>query len=344
MRLFQTYGTAEQIIRHVDDFHHDLSESTAALLRRPPWAQIEKERRWATADGHDILTWADRRYPAALLQIPSPPPVLFVRGDTNCLNAENIAVVGTRKPTITGINATMEITTGLLKHAFNIVSGLALGIDTRAHETAVNQGGATIAVIGTGIDRCYPARQKTLAERICAHGGAIVPEFPLGTPPKREHFPRRNRIISGLSRGTVVVEAATRSGSLITAYQALEQGREVFAVPGSIFNPQARGCHALIRQGAKLVETADDIIEELRPLTEAALTKPQSENCFGHEQERPSGHGGILYDCLGHEPTPIETLTERCRLPVDKVMSELMVLELHGWIKAMPGGLYIRCR
>ena len=221
--------------------------------------------RWLEADNHHLILFGDSAYPTLLAEITNPPPLLFVRGDKSLLTHPQLAMVGSRNPTRGGLENARAFASHLAAAGLGIISGLAMGIDGASHEGALEANGLTIAVAATGLDQVYPARHRRLADRI-ADNGAIISEFPIGTRPQAEHFPRRNRIISGMSMGTLVVEAAQRSGSLITARNAGEQGREIFAIPGSIHNPLARGCHHLIRQGAKLVETAEDILEELGPL------------------------------------------------------------------------------
>jgi DNA processing protein len=295
---------------------------------------------WLAAPGNHLLRLDDPRYPDLLRQIPDPPPVLYVRGDPAALGNLQLAIVGSRNPTRGGLENARAFAAHLAGAGLTITSGLALGIDAAAHEGALAAGGTTIAVTGTGLDRVYPARHRELAHRIAGQG-ALVSEFPPGTPPRPAHFPQRNRIISGLSLGTLVVEAARRSGSLVTARHALEQGREVFAIPGSIHNPLARGCHALIRQGAKLVETADDILEELGALAVAVTADATA-------PDAPAGAGELdpeyrrLLDALGHDPLPIDELVARSGLTAESVSSMLLILELQGYVAPEAGGRYAR--
>ncbi len=228
----------------------------------PDRRRVSEELAWLAQDQAHLITMDDAGYPGLLREIPDPPPLLYVRGDPRVLVQPQIAITGSRNPTTDGRHNAGEFAAALSRAGLVVTAGLALGIDASAHQAALLAGGSTIAVLGTGVDRVYPSRHRDLAHEI-AHRGAIVSELPLGSAPRREHFPRRNRIISGMSLGVLVVEAGMRSGSLITARLAAEQGREVFAIPGSIHSPLARGCHALIRQGAKLVENTSDILEEI---------------------------------------------------------------------------------
>jgi len=314
----------------------------AQYFANPDWNTVEQDLRWLAQPGHHALTLQDRAYPPWLKEIHDPPPILYVQGDPSCVSSPQIAVVGSRNPTPAGLEFAHEFAAELTRHGFTVTSGLAAGIDAGAHRGALMAGGTTIAVAGTGLDRVYPARHRQLAADI-AQVGAVVSEFPLGSPPLPESFPRRNRIISGLSRGTLVVEAALQSGSLITARAALEQGREVFAIPGSIHNPCARGCHALIRAGAKLVEDIHDILEELGPV--ASGNDPAV--------SRRSGHRATLIPQLNepfatvlrqidYAPTSIDTLIERTGLASERLCPILLELEMEGHISAAPGGNYTR--
>ncbi len=314
-----------------------LRGDTIDALLQPDETAIEADLEWAGQPAASILTLADAGYPSLLKEITDPPPVLYVYGDVDCLALPQLAMVGTRSPTPTGREIALEFARHLGGMGLTITSGLALGIDAASHRGALDAGGYTVAVVGTGLDRVYPARHRELAHEIAGQG-ALVSEFPPGTPPLAKNFPRRNRIISGLSMGVLVVEAAQQSGSLITARLASEQGREVFAVPGSIHNPQARGCHQLLRQGAKLVETAQDIIEELGGLIGYQLSPASTDEpapVFELDQEYRK-----VLDCVGHEPTPVDTVVERSGLTADAVCSMLLVLELQGLIVTTAGGHY----
>jgi len=296
-----------------------------------PSEAIEQSLNWAAQAGQSIVTLADAGYPRLLLEIPDPPSLLYVRGDPSLLQHRALAVVGSRNATPQGQQTAESFARTLAGQGICIVSGLALGIDAAAHRGALAAGGETIAVIGTGADRLYPARNRELALAI-AERGAIVSEFPLGTPAIASNFPRRNRIISGLARGVLVVEAAPESGSLITARLAAEQGREVFAIPGSIHSPVARGCHKLIKQGAKLVETAQDILEELGDFAEPADVTPAA----------AADDENLLLAAIGHDPCDLDELANRTGLSTDELLVELLGLELAGEIAPLPGNRYQR--
>jgi DNA processing protein len=311
-----------------------MNEAVDALLAGPDESVLKSELEWLSEPGHHLLTWSSPDYPALLREIPDPPLVLYIAGERQLLSARQLAIVGSRNPTPMGRENARAFAKSLAGAGLVITSGMALGVDGAAHRGALEAGGKTIAVAGTGLDRVYPARHRDLAHEIVKHG-ALVSEFPPGMPPLPENFPVRNRIISGLSLGTLVVEAALQSGSLITARMANEQGREVFAIPGSIHAPQARGCHALIRQGAKLVETAQDILEELGPLAGVALQT-------AHETTPPTSRLDstmvTLLEHIGHDPVSIDTLIERSGLTADAVSSMLLQMELNGLVSNCPGG------
>lgn len=297
---------------------------------------------WLDREDARLFTLADSDYPALLRQIADPPPVLYVLGNPTALAVPQVAIVGSRNPSRAGREMAEQFAAGLSQVGFAITSGLAAGIDGAAHEGALRAAGRTVAVLGTGVDRVYPANHRELARRIVAEGGALVSEFPLGTGPSPSHFPRRNRILSGLALGTLVVEAALRSGSLITARQALEQGREVFAIPGSIHNPLARGCHRLIRDGAKLVESVDDVLEDLEGLVgylRAQLEAVESEDATrGSPLLSTDPEEASMLDALGTDPASIDQLVERTGLTADRVSSMLLALELQGRVQVLPGG------
>ena len=294
---------------------------------------------WLKGDRHQIVRHDDDEFPDLLRQIPDPPLLLYVHGDANLLQLPALAIVGSRNPTAGGERNAFEFARHLATLGFTIVSGLAQGIDTAAHRGALAAGGNTIAFLGHGIDRVYPASNKALAHEIAARG-ALISEFPLGMHPGKELFPQRNRLISGISLGTLVVEAAQRSGSLITARLAAEQGREVFALPGSIHNPLARGCHQLIRQGAKLVETADDIVSELAPLVGHLLQNSMQSTATEKSARVPDGEYVELRKFIGHDPVSADELALQSGLTIDQVSSMLLILELHGEIEALSGGRY----
>jgi len=327
---------------------------------------LQQDLRWLDHPAHHFLPIGSPGYPALLADLPDAPVGLFVRGDPDVLCLPQLAIVGSRNPTAAGSDNAKQFAAHLARCGLAITSGLAIGIDAASHRGAIEGGGKTIAVCGTGLDIDYPRANAGLAADI-ASSGALVSEFPLGTPAAKQNFPRRNRIISGLALGTLVVEAAVQSGSLITARLAAEQGREVFAIPGSIHNPLARGCHRLIRQGAKLVETADDIFTELRPLagtlTAALDIEAASPPAVGKSRataRRRVQHSSkaaettavftpaldkdyeILLDALGFESASVDVLIARTGLKADEVASMLLILELEAHIDACPGGLYVR--
>ncbi len=305
------------------------AEIAARLLSDLDSPAVDAALEWAAADGHAVLTLADGDYPQPLLETPDPPALLYLRGRRELLAFPGLAVVGSRNATPQGVSNAEQFARVFSSAGLTIVSGLALGIDAAAHRGGLDGASSTIAVLGSGADILYPQRNRALGERI-AREGLIVSEFPLGTPPNGSNFPRRNRVISGLARGCLVVEAALASGSLITARLAAEQGREVFAIPGSIHSPHSKGCHALIKQGAKLVESAQDLLQELgveglvAPLAAAGPAVP-----------------GLLAQ-LGFDPCDIDTLCARSGLTAGVVSAMLLQLELDGKVASLPGGLYQR--
>ncbi|MGI9200126.1 MAG: DNA-processing protein DprA [Woeseiaceae bacterium] len=295
---------------------------------------------WQREARHHVLQADDEAFPQLLREISNPPLLLYVDGNVDILHLPALAIVGSRNPSKGGERNAFEFAQHLASVGFTIVSGLAQGIDTAAHQGALAAGGRTIALLGHGVDRVYPASNKALAEEIAATG-ALVSEFPLGTHPQRELFPQRNRLISGLSLGTLVVEAARRSGSLITARLAGEQGREVFALPGSIHNPLARGCHQLIRQGAKLVETSADIVAELAPLAGQILQNTMESTSNEETGELLDDEYVQLRNYIGHDPIGIDELAQNSGLTIEQVSSMLLILELHGEIESLSGGRYV---
>ncbi len=344
-------GVGPVTFRELLQRHGSPRQALAAL--REQGRLVEDEARWeadlawleAAPDRH-LLTLDDPRYPPRLRELADAPPLLYVLGDPDLLALPQLAVVGSRNPTPDGRADAQRFAAHLARCGLVITSGLALGVDGAAHEGALEVEGATVAVLACGVDRVYPARHHALARRIVEGGGAVISERPLGSRPRREFFPARNRIISGLSLGVLVVEAAVHSGSLITARLAAEQGREVFAIPGSIHNPLSRGCHRLIRQGAKLVETAEDILEELGPLLGAGVSSPadtSSEVPALSDAALPDDpdHRAVL-EALGHRPCPVDEVVSRTGLNVEAVASILLVLELQGFVASAPGGLYSR--
>lgn len=365
-KLLSAFGLPAQLFSQSASALREVANATQtqALLEEPSgfaealrttwaWLQADPERR-------RVLSLGDPAYPAALLHMEDPPVLLYGMGhpavwEPGRLNALRcIAIVGSRNPTPQGAANAHEFGQALAQAGLTVVSGMALGVDGAAHLGALVGAGdpdpakgctATIAVVGTGLDRVYPRQHLGLAQQIAARG-LLLSEYPLGTPPLSAHFPQRNRIISGLSTGTLVVEAALKSGSLITARMALEQGREVFAIPGSIHSTQSRGCHALIKQGAKLVESAQDVLEELNA-TSTPVRNPAASSTAGSAYEVSDlldvpDHQRILLQTLGFEPTSLDALQARTGLDTPHLQAELMGLELQGLVRRLPGGLFQR--
>jgi DNA processing protein len=337
-KLLQQFGLPQAVLARKRSELAALAPSAAlaALDSEPVAKAVAGALAWAAEPGHAVVTLADETYPKLLLEIADPPALLYARGRLELLQRSALAVVGSRNATQQGAANAEAFARTLSESGLTIVSGLALGIDAAAHRGGLQGAGSTIAVLGTGIDILYPQRNAALAAEIAAHG-LLVSEFPLGTAPAAQNFPRRNRLISGLAQGCLVVEAALASGSLITARAAAEQGREVFAVPGSIHSPLAKGCHALIKSGAKLVESAEDVLTELsgfRPSGYASTREPA---------RRASEHAdsGLLAH-MGHDPVDVDSLCSRAGLSAEQVSSELLRLELDGRVAALPGGLYQR--
>lgn len=340
--LIELFGSAESVIRarRSELAGFGLPDATVAWLCNPDWDLVEADLRWCESADHHILRVSDPGYPRLLLEIANPPTLLFVVGDPDTLCTPQLAIVGSRNPTQGGRANAFEFASTLSHVGLTITSGLALGIDAAGHRGALDARGRSIAVLGTGADRVYPARHKALAHEIAACG-ALVSEFHPGTQPMRQNFPRRNRLIAGLSLGTLVVEAALSSGSLITARYAAEQGREVFAIPGSIHNPLAKGCHVLIREGAKLVESAQHVLEELPVLPCSHV--PTSAPAVTGEQAPPADpqHAALL-ESIGYDAVNLDTLVERTRLTPAQVSSMLLIMELEGRVIAIAGGKYMR--
>lgn len=312
-----------------------------AACRAVDGAEIDRDLEWLAQPGCCLLTIDDSRYPSRLRHISSAPLALFCKGDVDLLERPQLAIVGARSATPQGLENARAFAAELVRYGLVVTSGLALGVDAAAHEGALSESGLTLAVCGTGLDRVYPARHRELAHRICAEG-LLISEFVPGTVAKAEHFPRRNRIISALSLGVLVVEAARQSGSLITARLAAEQGRELFAIPGSIHNPMARGCHQLIREGAKLVETAADILEELAPLLPksppAAASEPRATT-----NEPASEALQQLLNAMGDEPVAPDTMAGRLRWDHAQLSAVLLEAELAGLAERLNDGRYMRC-
>lgn len=301
-------------------------------------AKIAAVLRWLEDPFNAIITLADPDYPAQLLNIDAPPPLLYFKGRRELLRQPALAVVGSRNATPQGLSNAEAFSEAASNAGLCIISGMALGIDTAAHHGGLRGSAASIAVVGTGLDIVYPAKNHPLAHKL-AKEGALISEFPLGTPAIGRNFPRRNRIISGMSHGCLVVEAALQSGSLITARQALEQGREVMAIPGSIHSPLSKGCHALIKQGAKLVENTQDILDELN-----YLTLVQNEEIAAKKElvVKKETENVILLKHLGYDAVDIDTLCSRSGLTAEVVSAMLLTLELDGQISSLPGGCYQR--
>ncbi|AOY00543.1 DNA-processing protein DprA [Jeongeupia sp. USM3] len=301
-----------------------------------PCPAVEATLAWLDTPGTAVVTLGDPAYPTRLLDLPDPPPLLYLQGRTGLLESTMLGVVGSRGATPQGLENARVFSAALSGSGLTIVSGLAAGIDAAAHLGGLEGLGSTIAVVGTGLDRVYPASNRALAHRV-AIDGLLVSEFALGTPPKAEHFPRRNRLIAALSHGVLVVEAALGSGSLITAGQAVELGREVFAIPGSIHSPQARGCHRLIKDGARLVESADDVLGEID--WQVRLAPPQRPPV---QAEPASADDETVLGALGHDPADVDTLVVRSGLTVERLCAILLGLELTGRVATLPGGRYQR--
>jgi len=358
LALLARHGSAGEILQAGATAWQDtdLTPRCREFLQVADAGLVSDERAWlANGQQRHLIMLGSPLYPALLQQLPDAPLGLFVSGNPGLLHAPQLAMVGSRNPTPYGRELAESFARHLSACGICITSGLANGIDAASHRGALagklagNQPGSrgsTVAVCGTGLDVIYPRSSLSLAQEIEQHG-VLVSEFPPGTPPRKHHFPQRNRIISGLSLGTLVVEATLHSGSLITARLAGEQGREVFAIPGSIHNPMAKGCHQLIRQGAKLVDCAEDILSELGPLADtldftAQPDMPNSIDSKGISQTRLDKDYKILLDALGFEPLGVDQLMSRSGLKADAVASMLLILELEGRIESYPGGLYLR--
>jgi DNA processing protein len=331
-RLLKEFGSPEAVFTASANSLRSVvkAEVASEISRGIADTSIGPALAWLEDNNNHIVTLADGDYPQALLNIPDPPLLLYVKGRLDLLNRPALAVVGSRSATPQGINNSEAFSKSLSDAGLCIISGLAHGIDAAAHRGALRGHGSSIAIVGTGLDIVYPAANRELAHAL-AQQGTLCSEFPLATPPLAANFPRRNRLISGMSLGCLVVEASLQSGSLITARLALEQGRDVFAIPGSIHAPQSKGCHALLKQGAKLVETANDILEELG----GAIETPAPVS-------GPEGPEPKLLEHLGFDPVDVDTLSSRCGLTVAELSAMLLSLELSGRICVLPGGLYQR--
>ncbi|HEX2546535.1 MAG TPA: DNA-processing protein DprA [Ramlibacter sp.] len=342
-KLLAAFGLPQAIFEQdIDALAQVVPLRRAEGLKREPEglsALVDTTFAWLEADPQhrQVLTLGDPDYPAGLLATEDPPLMLYRLGMLTAAPERALSVVGSRNPTPQGLQNARRFAKAFAQARVTVVSGLALGVDGAAHDGALEGAPpgmvATIAVVGTGLDRVYPKQHLELAHRI-AERGMIVSEYPLGTPPLPQNFPRRNRVIAGLGQGTLVVEAALQSGSLITARLASEQGKEVFAIPGSIHSPHARGCHALLRQGAKLVESAQDVLEDLRlTLPTAAPAAPA---------EEPEGEGHALLAGMGYEPIGLDALIARTGIPAPLLQAQLLELELAGQVARLPGGLFQR--
>jgi DNA processing protein len=341
--LLDTFGSVEAALNASASQLSRLAIKDEAVnaLNRQEKPDIEADLNWRADADHHIITFDDERYPAQLKDLPDAPPVLYVRGDPDYLLQPQLAMVGARNPSAAGRNTAKEFASHLSRVGITITSGLASGIDGASHQGALQGLAGTVAVVAHGLDIVYPAQHQKLAQEISEHG-AVISEMPVGTQPQRGLFPRRNRLISALSLGTLVVEAAKKSGSLITARLALELNREVFAIPGSIHNPMARGCHQLIRQGAKLVESADDILEDL-PLPAAQNTLYPIKTRENTPENPNDPHNTLdpdhqkLLKCLAYEPASIDELVDRSNFTAAEVASMLLILELEGIIVCQDG-------
>jgi len=354
--LLEAFGSPDAIFAaDVPALSAHVNPAQAHALLQPPSDAtrrlLDATLDWLTQPGHHVVALGEPGYPDLLAWIPDPPLLLYIRGQADLLGGPCLAIVGSRNASVQGRANAQAFAEGLSGAGLCIVSGLALGIDAAAHEGALRRCGGTVAVVGTGPDLAYPARNRALGERI-AQEGCIVSEYPVGTPPLPGNFPKRNRIISGLAAGVLVVEAAARSGSLITARQAAEQGRDVFAIPGSIHAALAKGCHMLIREGAKLVDTARDVLEALALSPLLALqaarlpgavispTHMYGENCRGADAGAQTDAG--LLDALGHDPVEQDILLARLGCSPGELAARLLVLELSGHLERLPGGTFQR--
>ncbi|MES2912391.1 MAG: DNA-processing protein DprA [Pseudomonadota bacterium] len=346
-KLLATFGSAQAVFEQSPAALRQLGSDKLerALLEEPPALAdlLQTTLAWlAAANDRQVVTLGDAAYPASLLNIADPPLMLYMMGTLASPSAASagtcIAIVGSRNPTPQGEINARQFAKSFGASGMCVVSGLAMGVDGAAHDGALLGGGHTIAVVGTGLDRVYPKKHLELAHRIAAQG-MIISEYPLGTPPLSANFPKRNRIISGLSQGTLVVEAALKSGSLITARMATEQGKEVFAIPGSIHSPQSRGCHWLIKQGAKLVENAEDVLEELQlPVTRQIDSDTDEDD----EASEAMPADKNFMNALGFDVVSLDAMQARTGLPTPELQARLLELELHGVVTRLPGGLFQR--
>jgi DNA processing protein len=338
VHLLRAFGSPEGVLDATPGERRRLIPASAAVLldAAPDGERLQATLAWLREPSHGLVAWDDPDYPSALLEIGDPPPVFYCQGRRDLLAAPAFAIVGSRNATPQGCADAEAFAAALSSTGFTIVSGLAQGIDAAAHRGGLAHAGSSIAVVGTGLDRVYPARNRDLAHELAARG-LVISEFARGTPPLKQNFPRRNRLVSGLSRGVLVVEATLSSGSLITARLAGEQGREVFALPGSIHSPFSKGGHKLIREGAKLVETAQDILDELGAAAGArvmpGIAGPLAE---------PDAQGSAILEAMGYDLADVDTLAARTGLSAGAVVAALTALELDGRVAALAGGLWQR--
>jgi DNA processing protein len=337
--LLSQFGLPEKVLtaRRAELARYASADALRALDSDAVRQAVERALAWLAQPGNAVVTLADGAYPRLLLETADPPPLLYCRGRTELLNQPALAVVGSRNATAQGASNAEQFARSFSAAGLTIVSGLAQGIDAAAHRGGLAAAGSTIAVLGTGVDTVYPRANSVLAEEIAARG-LLVSEFALGTQAFAHNFPRRNRLISGLAQGCLVIEAALASGSLITARSAAEQGREVFALPGSIHSPLSKGCHALIKSGAKLVESAEDVLSELAAFRRTGFASTRAPAVAPGK----TGGGDPLLDCMGFDPVDVDSLCARAGLPAERVAAELLRLELAGRVAVLPGGLYQR--
>ncbi len=337
-KALRFFETPEQVFLASDKQRQScgiFSSKTLQYFEQASKNLVEPDIKWQQQDCCHILTLLDSDYPSQLKNIADPPPVLYVRGNVRCLSSQQLAIVGSRNPTTGGAQNAQQFATELTHHGLVITSGMATGIDAKAHIGALESGGETIAVCGTGLDRVYPAKHRALAQQI-SQSGALVSEFPIGTPPMAQNFPRRNRVISGLSLGTLVVESSIKSGTMITAKLALDQGKEVFAVPSSIHNSLAKGPHQLIKQGAVLVESIEDILQELSLGVELTNTT----HIYADEAKSVHKDASVLLKYLSYDALSIDTLVEKSGLDPQIVTQELLLLELSNKVEKTNGFQY----
>jgi DNA processing protein len=337
--LIELFGLEALFDAKIDLSQAGLTKPQLTAIQRPNWQKISKVIDDSTRCHSHIIHYGAPEYPKLLQEIYDPPLIFFARGNLDLLSQPQIAIVGSRNASVSGREIAVELA-GKLSGYYVVTSGLAIGIDAHAHQGVLKAGGCTIAVVATGLDITYPARHKKLQKDILQNNGLIISEFMPSVAPKPGHFPKRNRLISGLSLGVLVIEASLKSGSLITARCALEQGREVFAVPSSIYNQQAKGCHWLIKQGAKLVEEFADIVEELKGFSFDGLnlSRDKEKGCLVEKSEKQDLCNDPMLASVGYEITPVDIVVSRSKLPIDVVLTRLTVLELRGLVSAVPGG------